>query len=149
MWFTYKRRKAIMLILILTIVESVSCSYVFDSLANYCANYKHKLELTHHEEIENQKCEPEKSPTSNMRIEEGPNGTKNVFVECSATLTFHINTQVTAEVFDYSEYIRHIIFWETLKNAFETLRNIHRVIAETTICIFCFLTLLQGRKVIP
>jgi uncharacterized membrane protein YraQ (UPF0718 family) len=149
MTFISKHQEAIMLALMIAIIGSVSFNYVFDSLADYCATYEHKFQLAFDSAKQasqkNQESATLPPSASSVRIEDGPNGTKNMFVEGSIPLTFDINAQGTVEVFDPSAYLRHILIWGILKNAFKLLRDISRVIFVTTMCL-SILTPSRGRK---
>jgi len=137
----YRERNAILLSFILILAGSMASAYVFDTLSKITADYVHQLKFVNNAETET----PKEAPPTNVRVVEGPNGTKEVFVECFATIGVQVSP--SGEIFDYSSYIRHILFWEILKNSFETLRDIYKEMFETTICVFCVIVLLQNKKV--
>jgi len=136
----YRHRKTIFLVLVLSLVENITSAYFFDTLSHVCADYRHKLEFTAIEPIKPSK--PVSS--SNVRIVEGPNGTKNVYVECLASVNLEV--RASGEYFDYSAYVRHVMLWKTLENIFNLVRDIHKMLFETTVCMFCVFSLGFGLK---
>lgn len=136
----YRHRKTIFLVLVLSLIENITVACVFDILSEVCANYRHELEFTASEPTKPSK------PVSNgnVRIVEGPNGTKNVYVECSASVNLEV--RASGEYFDYSAYLRHVMYWKTLENIFNMVRDIHKILFETTVCIFCVFSLGFGLK---
>jgi len=138
----YKYKKAIFLCLILLTAESLVGQYVSGSLSNLTANYIHKLEFIR-EPPESDKVET--PHVSNMRIIDGPNGTE-VFVEFVEAIG--IQAFASGEVFDYSVYIRHVLFWTILKNFFDIARDFHEQLFETTICVLCVLFIAELPKLL-
>ncbi len=127
-----------MVALILLFLENVAGMYVFDMLANACANYRHELEEI--VRTEQAKPKPQKPASgSNVKVVEGPNSTKEVYIEVG--VSFGFETNLSGEYFDYSAYKQHIIFWTNIENSFTMARDIHRMMTETMICIFCVIFL--------
>ena len=131
----YRHRKTIFLALVFLLLENIAGACVFDTLSEFCANYRHELEFAASEQTK----PSEPVSKCNVRVIEGPNGTKNVYVKCEASI--RVEVQASGEVFDYSAYIRHVILWKTLENIFNTIRDIHKMMFETTVCIFCVFSL--------
>jgi hypothetical protein len=137
-------RKAIFLALAVLLLESFAGTCFFDALANACANYRYKLQTF----VDNQRIKMSK-PVSNssLTVIDGSNGTKAyrfVFLEPSVS-----RESISVEYFDYSKYVEHMIFWETLKHSFDTIRDIHREMNEMLICTFCVISLGFGLKKLP
>lgn len=133
-------RKAIFLALILLLAESLAGAYVFDYWANICANYRHQLQFTYNNQLKSSQS----SPVCSVRIEEGPNGTKSVYVEVSENIGIHADA--SGDYLDYSAYIEHILRWQILENTYNFIRDIHKEIFETTACILCFFSLILGKS---
>jgi hypothetical protein len=133
-------RKAIFLVLILLLAESLVGTYVFDYWANICADYRHQLEFKY-----NNQPKPSQSPSPcSVRKEEGPNGTKSMYIESSISISFQI--EASGEYFDYSAYIEHILRLQILEKTYNFIRDVHKEIFETTVCILCFFSLILGKS---
>jgi hypothetical protein len=129
----YRHRRAILLSLIVLLIESYAGSYTFNILSNASGDYRSNLEFLHNEQNESTKV-AENNDVLIMRIEEGPNGTKNAYVEAGASLKLQVDA--TGETFDFSAYTVHITFWSFMENIFNTMRDVQELMFETTLCIF-------------
>lgn len=130
------------MLLLVSFVSTVATSYISDYWANYFANLaaNYKLQFIN----DTQQQETQKPDTlCSMRVEEGPNGTKNVFIQAEVTL--NLEARASGSVFDASTYMRYILMWESIENTCEFLRNVSRMFAESIFCVFCFLVLLQSK----
>jgi hypothetical protein len=133
-------RKAIFLALIFLLADTLASAYVFDRLANICANYRHRLEFIY----DNQPKPSQPSSVCSVRIEEGANGTKSVYAEISENIGVH--AYPSGEYLDYSAYIAHILRWQILENTYNFIRDVHKEIFETATCILCFFSLILGKS---
>jgi hypothetical protein len=124
-------RQAIFLALIFAMADSLVNGFVFNSLANMCADYRHQLQ-----DVSNQTNPPasnlESTQPNDVTIE-GSNGTKLMFVYSSINLHFQID--VSGEYFDYSAYVEHVIRWTMFEKTFDFIRDVNIDIFETTFCI--------------
>ena len=138
----HKNRQAIALILLVSFVSTVATSYISNYWANYFANLAANYKLQFANDVQRQKTEEAPPSTCSVRVEEGPNGTKNVFIQAEVTLNLEV--RASGSVFDASTYIRYILMWESMKNTYEFFRNVSKMFAETIVCVFCFFVLLQS-----
>jgi hypothetical protein len=106
-------------------------------LSNAGADYRSNLEFLHNEQVESAKVAENKDVLI-MRIEEGPNGTKNAYVEAGAFLKPQV--EATGASFNSLAYIVHVAFWSFMENISNTMRDVHELMFETTLCIFVMLS---------
>ena len=131
----YRHWRAISLVLVIFLIESIMWSYIFDSLAKISANFERELQFTPDERFKSS------NPSSRVAFKavKGPNGTEYVL---EIVETASVKAEASGEYFDYSAYIRHIIFWKTLENFSSLIRDYYRELSESMIFMFCALLLM-------
>lgn len=135
----YRRRKVIFLALIPLLLESIAGTYFFDALSNVCAIRRKELETIISKE-QNETRKP--ASTSTARVIEGPNGTKEMIFEIGESVA--PQAKLSGEMLKV--YTERLAIWETLKNDFDLIRDIHKEMYETIICVFCIFSLGLGLK---
>jgi len=138
----HKNKIALTLLLLALFIVNNATSLVFvTSLRNYLANLAANYKLKFTDDVQHETEQP--SSTCSVRIEEGPNGTKNIFIY--AKITINVEAHTSGSVFDATTYARYILMWEILRNTYKLMCDIFTVLAERILYILCFFTLLQSQ----
>jgi len=133
-----KRRKVRLLALLILLLESAVGAYVFDRLANVCADVRGRLEFV---DIE-QHGTPKPVLSSNVRIIEHSNDT-TVYINSK----IRCYTQITTSG-DYSG--KNMAIYRSVKNLespLNLIRDIYKQMSEMAICVLLvFLSILGFKK---
>ena len=126
-------------------VEDIAVFYVFNTLANISADYRHTYEDVVNEQIERSK--PPSMPESSSTITYNPDGTKTVSINLVVSIHFEIG--MSTEFFDYSAYLQHIMTWAILENIFKLVRDVHGWISTFTAVVLLMILSSSQLKRLP
>jgi hypothetical protein len=130
MLVTFKTRRIVLLAYCLVLVENAAGYFVFRALGDLCT--VRREEMIRFISDEQDKIENFASPAE-VRIIEGPNGSKEVFVTSSISIGINLRTSGEASRF----YMERLIDWETLEGLVNLVRDVHERMFEATLCTLC------------
>lgn len=130
MIIAFKTRRIVLLALCLVLLDNAAGYFVFRTLGQLCT--VRRVEITKLISIEQEKVENSASPAE-VRIIEGPNGSKEVFV--TSSLSLGVNGRMSGEAARF--YMQQLINWEMLENLVNLVRDVYERMFEANLCILC------------